>query len=63
MSKNRDAAPGRSENLARLARKTFGPSVTLQADANGSYDALKGIEIGRMLQDLDFYFPRRTLPL
>lgn len=62
MSKNQDAAPGRSENLARLARKTFGPSVTLQADANGSYDAAKGIEVARMLQDLDFYFLEEPCP-
>ncbi len=62
MSRNRDASPGRSESLARLARDTFGPHFCLQADANGSYDAPHGIEVGRMLQDLGFYFLEEPCP-
>ena len=50
MSRNEDAAPGRTEELVALARKTF-PKLVHYADANGSYDAAKGIEIGRMLED------------
>jgi L-alanine-DL-glutamate epimerase-like enolase superfamily enzyme len=50
MSRNRDASPGRSERLVALARKTFGDGVTVYVDANGSYDAPKAIEVGRMLE-------------
>ncbi len=51
MSNNADALPGRSEKLIPLARKTFGDGITIYVDANSSYDAPKGIEVGRMLED------------
>jgi L-alanine-DL-glutamate epimerase-like enolase superfamily enzyme len=50
MSNNRDAAPGRTERLVALARKTFGDRVTIYVDANGSYDAAHAIKVGRMLE-------------
>jgi len=52
MSRNADTYPGRTETLLKLARKKLGDKMILYADANGSYDAQKGIEVGRMLQDL-----------
>jgi L-alanine-DL-glutamate epimerase-like enolase superfamily enzyme len=51
MSNNADSIPGRTEGMIRLVRKALGDQVMIYADANGSYDARKGIEIGRMLQD------------
>jgi L-alanine-DL-glutamate epimerase-like enolase superfamily enzyme len=51
MSNNADSMPGRTEGLIRLVRKALGDKVTIYADANGSYDAPKAIEIGRLLQD------------
>jgi L-alanine-DL-glutamate epimerase-like enolase superfamily enzyme len=51
MSNNADSMPGRTEGMIRLVRKTLGDKVTIYADANGSYDASKAIEIGKMLQD------------
>jgi L-alanine-DL-glutamate epimerase-like enolase superfamily enzyme len=51
MSNNADSMPGRTEGMIRLVRKTLGDKVTIYADANGSYDAPKAIEIGKMLQD------------
>lgn len=51
MSRNADAAPGRSEALVRLARKRLGDRFTIYADANGSYDAPAAIELCRMLED------------
>jgi len=51
MSNNADSMPGRTEGMARLVRKALGDKVTIYADANGSYDAPKGIEIGKLLQD------------
>lgn len=50
MSRNADASPGRTEQLVALARKTFGDGVTIYVDANGSYDAQKAIEVGKMLE-------------
>ena len=50
MSRNQDAAPGRSEAVVALARKRLGDEVTIYADANGSYDAPRGIEVARMLE-------------
>lgn len=51
MSKNKDVYPGRSEDLIRLARKTWGDDFVLYFDANGSYDVPKAIEMGRLLED------------
>ncbi len=50
MSSNADAAPGRTEELVALARKSFGDDVAIYVDANSSYDAPRAIEIGRMLE-------------
>ena len=51
MSNNADSMPGRSEGLIRLVRKALGDEVTIFADANGSYDCRKGIEIGRLMEE------------
>lgn len=56
MSKNKDASPGRSESLVKLARKTWGDAMTIYVDANGSYDAPHAIEVGKMLQDHNVAF-------
>lgn len=62
MSKNLDDPPGRTEALIPLVRKTFGDGMTLYADSNGSYDAVKGIEIGRILQEYDYAFYEEPCP-
>ena len=51
MSKNEDVYPGRSEQLIKLSRKTWGDDFVLYFDANGSYDVPKAIEMGKLLQD------------
>jgi L-alanine-DL-glutamate epimerase-like enolase superfamily enzyme len=56
MSKNADSLPGRSERLIPLVRETFGPSMTLYADSNSSYDPRKAIEIGRLMEANDYAF-------
>ncbi len=62
MSKNKDAMPGRSKALVRLARKTFGDKVKIFVDANGSYDADHAIELGRFLQDHNVGFFEEPCP-
>ncbi len=62
MSRNLDAYPGRTERLLRLAREKLGEGIQLYADANGSYDAAKSIEIGRLLENLHFSFFEEPCP-
>ncbi len=42
---------GRTEKLIPLARKVLGDDITIYADANGSYDARRGIEVGKLLEE------------
>jgi len=62
MSRNLDAYPGRTETMMKLARKRLGDSIVINADANGSYNAAKAIEVGRMLQDLKVNFFEEPCP-
>lgn len=62
MSRNADTYPGRTEKLMTLARKALGDKIVLYADANGSYDARRGLEIGKMLQDLKCGFFEEPCP-
>jgi len=62
MSRNRDSMPNRSEGLIELSRKVLGDSITIQADANGSYDVSMGIEIGKRLQSINAYLFEEPCP-
>lgn len=62
MSRNLDAYPGRTETMMKLARKRMGDKIVINADANGSYNAEKAIEIGRMLEDLKVNFFEEPCP-
>jgi L-alanine-DL-glutamate epimerase-like enolase superfamily enzyme len=52
MSRNADAAPGRTQTLIRLVRKSFGDAMAIHADANSSYDAPYAIPVGRLLEEV-----------
>jgi L-alanine-DL-glutamate epimerase-like enolase superfamily enzyme len=56
MSRNADSPPGRTEKLIALARRTFGPGMTLYGDANSSYDVAHGIRIGRLMEEHGYGF-------
>lgn len=62
MSRNADAYPGRTEKMMALARKTYGDGCVIYTDANGSYNAAKAIEVGRMLEDLKCAFFEEPCP-
>jgi len=62
MSDNRDAYPGRTEKLLDLAQKKLGGKVTLMADANGSYNAEKAIEIGKRLEQMKYLWFEEPCP-
>ena len=53
---------GRSETLIPLVRKTFGDSMVISADANGSYTAAEAIPIGRLMQDNGYAFYEEPVP-
>ena len=62
MSGNRDEYPGRTEKILELAQQKLAGKVTLMADANGSYNAAKGIEIGKRLQELKYLWFEEPCP-
>lgn len=62
MSRNLDTYPGRTETVLKLARQKLGDNIILYADANGSYSAEKGIEIGKLMESLDYRFFEEPCP-
>ncbi|MFH1070812.1 MAG: mandelate racemase/muconate lactonizing enzyme family protein, partial [Candidatus Glassbacteria bacterium] len=62
MSNNADSLPGRTEALIPLARKTLGRDIAIHADANGSYDPPRAVEVGRMLEEIDAVFFEEPCP-
>lgn len=62
MSRNRDAAPGRTEQLIRKAREGLGPDIDLHADANSSYDPPQAIEVGRILEEVNAVYFEEPCP-
>lgn len=62
MSRNADAAPGRSEALVTRARRVLGDDIELCVDANGSYDGPAAVEVGRMLEHHGVWFFEEPCP-
>lgn len=62
MSRNTDVYPGRTRSLLELARKKLGDGMILYADANGSYYSKNAIEIGGILQSLNYRFFEEPCP-
>jgi L-alanine-DL-glutamate epimerase-like enolase superfamily enzyme len=62
MRKNADSMAGRSEGLLHLARKHFGDDMIIHSDGNGSFDAEKAIETGRIVESINGYFYEEPCP-
>jgi L-alanine-DL-glutamate epimerase-like enolase superfamily enzyme len=62
MSHNRDGYPGRSEAIIPHLRKVLPAGTTLHADANGSFDAKRAIEIGRLMEEHGYGFFEEPCP-
>ncbi len=62
MSRNVDTYPGRTETIIARARQKLGDKITLNADANGSYNAKKAIEIGKLLEAGNYSFFEEPCP-
>jgi L-alanine-DL-glutamate epimerase-like enolase superfamily enzyme len=50
-----DVSPRHSESMVRTVRDRLGAEVDLMADANGGFTAARAIEVGRILEDLDYF--------
>jgi L-alanine-DL-glutamate epimerase-like enolase superfamily enzyme len=53
MSRNADSLEGRTEGILRLVRKHFGDGMIIHSDGNGSFDAAKGIEVGKIVESIN----------
>lgn len=62
LASDQEFAPGRSEKLIRLSREKFGDDVTLMIDGNGSYGVKEAIRLGKILEELDYYFYEEPIP-
>ncbi len=59
---NRDASPGRSEELIRAARKAVGDDVQLLADGNSCYTPPKAIQLGRRMEEHQYFWFEEPCP-
>ncbi len=59
---DRDASPGRTEKLIPAVRKAVGAEVRLLADGNSCYTPPKAIEVGRRMEDQDYFFFEEPCP-
>ena len=57
-----DDSTRRDLALIQLTRKTFGPRMTIYADANGSYDVPMAIRIGRLMEETGHRFFEEPVP-
>lgn len=57
-----DAAPGRTEALIPTVRKAVGDGVALLADGNSCYTPPKAIEVGRRMEENDYFWLEEPCP-
>jgi L-alanine-DL-glutamate epimerase-like enolase superfamily enzyme len=51
---DQDEWPGRTEALLAQVRQAVGPAVRLLADGNGCFTPQRAIQVGRLMEDLDY---------
>lgn len=59
---DQDQWPGRTEEIIPTVRDSVGAGVRLLADGNSCYSPAKAIEVGKMMQDNDYYFFEEPCP-
>ncbi|HEY4288992.1 MAG TPA: mandelate racemase/muconate lactonizing enzyme family protein [Puia sp.] len=57
-----ETPPDRSARLIPMVRKTFGDSMVISADANGSYGVPEAIKIGKIMQEYAYDFYEEPVP-
>lgn len=59
---DRDASPGRTEALIPAVRKAVGPDIHLMADGNSCFTPPRAIEVGRLMEDHNYYWFEEPCP-
>lgn len=59
---NRDAWPGRTDELIPTVRKAVGPDIDLLIDGNSCYTPDKALEVGRMLEANNYFMFEEPCP-
>ena len=59
---DRDASPGRTEQLIPTVRKAVGDDVQLLADGNSCYAPPKAVEVGRRMEDSHYFWFEEPCP-
>lgn len=59
---DRDASPGRTEQLIPALRRTLGDSIALLADGNSCFTPPRAIEVGRRMQDHAYFWFEEPCP-
>ncbi len=59
---DRDAAPGRTEKLIPTVRKAVGSGIQLMGDGNSCYTPPRAIEVGRRMEDNDYFWFEEPCP-
>ncbi len=62
LGRNNENAPQRTEKLIRKAREFFGDDMVLMIDGNGTYDVKRAIEIGKLLEEYNYYWYEEPVP-
>jgi len=59
---DRDASPGRTEKIIPTVRRALGRDVSLLADGNSCFTPPRAIEVGRLMQDHDYFWFEEPCP-
>lgn len=59
---DRDASPGRTEQLIPAVRNAVGAEVALLADGNSCYTPPRAIEVGRLMEDNGYFWFEEPCP-
>jgi L-alanine-DL-glutamate epimerase-like enolase superfamily enzyme len=62
MSRDADAAPGRTERIIPLMREALGDDVDISADANSSYTPARAIRVGRLMERYGYFHFEEPCP-
>ena len=62
MGSDRDAAPGRTEELVPAVRRALGDGVRINVDANSTYTAHRAVRVGRMLEQFGVFHFEEPCP-
>lgn len=62
MGRDEDPSPGRTDRLIPLMRQRLGNDIDIHADGNGGYTPAKAIQIGRLLEEHNYFHFEEPCP-